>query len=67
MCSKLFYATIVFNLNVLDYKRNKKVTKILNLTFKYGLVPVVKKPSRFGKTTVGAADHNIRNSYYIRK
>ena len=31
--NKLFYAAGDFNLNVLDYNKNEKVTKFLNLTF----------------------------------
>ena len=41
--NKLFYATGDFNLNVLECNNNKKVTKYLNLTFEYSLVPVIKK------------------------
>ena len=41
--NKLFYATGDFNLNVLDYNKNEKVTKFLNLTFEYGFVPVNNK------------------------
>ena len=60
--SKLFYATSGFNLHVLGYNKNKKVTKFLNLTFKYGLVPVNNKPTRVKKTTLNAIDHTITNS-----
>ena len=50
-----------FNLNVLDYNKNEKVTKFLNLTFEYGLVPVINKPTRITKSTVTATDHIITN------
>ena len=39
--NKLFYATGDLNLSVLDYSKNEKVTKFLNLTFEYGFVPVI--------------------------
>ena len=44
--NKLFYATRDFNLNVLDYNKNEKVKKFLNLTFEFGFVPVINKPTR---------------------
>ena len=60
---KLFYATGDFNLlNVLDYNKNERVTKFLNLTFEYGLVPVSGKPSRVTKNTATDIDHITTNS-----
>ena len=47
--NKLFYAILDFNLNVRDYNKNEKVTKFLNLTFEYGFVPVINKPTRVTK------------------
>ena len=63
---KLFYATGDFNLNVLDYNKNEKVTKFLNLTFEYGFVPVINKPTRVTKNTATAIDHIITNSLLHR-
>ena len=54
-----------FNLNVLDYKKNEKVTKFFNRTFEKGLVPVINKPTkptRVTKNTITAVDHIITNS-----
>ena len=65
--SKLFYATRDFNLHVLDYNRNEKVTKFLNLTFKYGLVPVINKRTRVTKNAATAIDHIITNCYIGQK
>ena len=64
--NKLFYATVDFNLNVLDYSKNEKVTKFLNLTFEYGFVPVINKPTRVTKNTATAIDHIITNSLLHR-
>ena len=64
--NKLFYATGDFNLNVLDYNKNEKVTKFLNLTFEYGFVPVINKPTRVTKNTATAIDHIITNSLLHR-
>ena len=41
--NKLSYDAGDFNINVLDYNKNEKVTKFLNLTFEYSLVPVINK------------------------
>ena len=54
------------NLNVLDYKKNEKVTKFLNLTFEYGLVPVINRPTRVTKNTPTATGHIITNSLLHR-
>ena len=64
--NKLFYATGDFNLNVLDYNKNEKVTKFLNLTFEYGFVPVINKPTRVTKNTATATDYIITNSLLHR-
>ena len=64
--NKLFYAAGDFNLNVLDYNKNEKVTKFLNLTFEYGFVPVINKPTRVTKNTAPAIDHIITNSLLHR-
>ena len=55
-----------FNLNVLDYNKNEKVTKFLNLTFEYGLVPVINKPFRVTKNTATTIDHIITHSLLHR-
>ena len=60
--NKLFYVAGDFNLNVLDYSKSEKVTKSLNLTFEYGFVPVINKPTRVTKPTATAIDHIITNS-----
>ena len=64
--NKLFYATGDFNLKVLNYNKNEKVTKFLNLTFEYGFVPVINKPTRVTKNTATATDHIITNSLLHR-
>ena len=61
--NKLFYASRDFNLNVLDYNKNGKVTKFLNLTFEQGFVPV----KLYTKNTVTPIDHIITNSLLHRK
>ena len=58
---KLFYATFDFKLDVFE-----KVTKILNLTFDYILIPFINKPTRVTNTTATAIDHIITNSLLHR-
>ena len=64
--NKLFYTTRDFNLNVLDYNKNDKVTKFPILTFEYGFVLVINKPTRVTKNTATAIDHIITNSLLHR-
>ena len=35
-----------FYLNVLDFEDNKKLQNFLNLTFRYGMIPTINKPTR---------------------
>ena len=60
-CNKRFYVTGDFKLNIRHFNNNQKVTKYLNLTFEYGFVPVIKKPTRVTKNTATAIDHIIAN------
>ena len=62
--NELFYATRALNLNVLDYNKNEKVMKFLNLTFEYGFVQVINKPTGVTKNTVTAIGHIITNSLF---
>ena len=52
-----------FNLNVLDYKINKKIQNFFDLMFQHGLIPVINKPTRITKRNATAIDHIITNSY----
>ena len=59
-----------FNFNFFDYNKNEKATKFLYLSFYYGLVPVIKKPTkptRVTKNTTTARDYIIKTHYYIEK
>ena len=64
--NKLFYAAGDFNLNVLEYNKNGKVIKFLNLTFECGFVPFINKPTRVTKNTATAINHIITNSLLYR-
>ena len=64
--NKLFYGNGDSNLNVLDYNKNERITKFLNLTFECGLVLVINKPTWVTKTSPTAIDHIIANSLLYR-
>ena len=53
-----------FNINVLDFKQNKKVQNFVDLMFQFGLEPTVNKPTRVTNKTIFAFDHIIKNSIY---
>ena len=54
--NKHFYTTGDFNLNVLKYSQNEKVTKFLSGTFEYSFVPIFNKPTRATKNTATAVE-----------
>ena len=58
----LLYATVDFNLNFLDYSNNDKVTKFVNITFEYGLLPVGNKQAHVTRTSATAKSHITENS-----
>ena len=60
------YVTGDFNLNVLDYNKNKKFMKFLNLITEYGLFPVINKPTRVTKNTTTAIYHFITHPLLYR-
>ena len=43
-----------FNLNLLDYDKNKKVRDFLNLIYQNGMIPTINKPTRVTKKTATA-------------
>ena len=64
---KTMYLVGDFNLNVLDYKINKKIQNFFDLIFQHGLIPIINKPTRITKRNATAIDHIITNSYLSSK
>ena len=53
-----------FNLNVLNFKSNKKVQNFINrysITVRYSMIPTINKPTRITTNTATATDHIITN------
>ena len=52
------------NINVPDFEQNKKVKNFVNLSFQFGLVQPINKPTRVTNKTISAFDYIITNSIY---
>ena len=64
---KTMYLVGDFNLNVLEYKINRKIQNFFDLIFQHGLIPIINKPTRVTKRNATAIDHIITNSYLSSK
>ena len=47
-----------------DFEQNKKVKNFVNLSFQFGLVQPINKPTRVTNKTISAFDYIITNSIY---
>ena len=61
---RAFSQTIQYRITGLDFEQNKKVQNFVDLTFQFGLVPTINKPTRVTNKTISAIDHIITNSIY---
>ena len=50
-----------FSINCLDFETNKNVQGLLNLMFRYNMIPLTNKPTRVTKHSANATDHIITN------
>ena len=62
VCKKEVLITGDFNINLLDFENSKKVQSFVSLMFRYGMVPVINKPTRVTKDTATCIDHMFTNS-----
>ena len=51
-----------FNINLLDFDKNKKVQSFVNLMFRFGMIPTINKPTRVTRYTATAIDHAFTNT-----
>ena len=61
--SKNYYIARDFNLNMLDYDKDKKVQGFLNLIYQNGVIPTTNKPTRVTRKTAVSIDPIITNSF----
>ena len=55
------------NINVIDYKSNKKVQQFLSSMFPYNMIPTINKPTRVTRNTAAAIDHIVKHRSRITK
>ena len=53
-----------FNINVLNYKNNKKVQNFVYLMFQFSMIPTINKPTRVTSYTASAIDNIITNCIF---
>ena len=51
-----------FNMNLLDFDKNKRVQSFVNLMFRFGMIPTINKPTRVTRCTATAIDHVFTNT-----
>ena len=51
-----------FNMNLLNFKQNKKLQIFVNIMFDHSMIPIINKTIRVTKKTVTALDHTFTNS-----
>ena len=51
-----------FNINLLDFDKNKRVQSFVNLMFRFGMIPTINKPTRVTRYTATAIDHAFTNT-----
>ena len=51
-----------FNMNLLDFDKNKRVQSFVNLMFRFGMIPTINKPTRVTRHTATAIDHVFTNT-----
>ena len=51
-----------FNINFLDFEKNKNVQDFISLMFRYNMIPLTNKPTRVTRHSANAIDHIITSS-----
>ena len=55
------HTVLAGHFNVLNFENNKKVENVINLMFRYGMIPTINKPTRVTANMATAIDHIITN------
>ena len=53
-----------FNINLLDFDKNKRVQSFVNLKFRFGMIPTINKATRLTRHAATAIDHIFYNGQY---
>ena len=56
-----------FNINLLDFDKNKRDQSFVNLMFRFRMIPTINKPTRVTRHTATAIDHVFTNTWAIWK
>ena len=51
-----------FNINLLDFDKNKIFQSFVNLMFQFGMISTINKPTRVVRHTATAIDHEFTNT-----
>ena len=51
-----------FNINLLDFDKNKIFQSFVNLMFQFGMISTINKPTRVARHTATAIDHEFTNT-----
>ena len=51
-----------FNMNLLDFDKDKRVQSFVNLMFRFGMIPTINKPKRVTRHTATTIDHVFTNT-----
>ena len=51
-----------FNMNLLDFDKNKRVQSFVNLMFRFGMISTINKPTRVTRYAATAIDHVLTNT-----
>ena len=61
---KQMYICGDFNINLLKYETQLETTQFLDITYSYGLLPLITKPTRISNTTATLIDNIFTNTVY---
>ena len=60
---KMFHFAGDFNLDLLDHDTNRKKQRLLNITYRNGMIPTINKATKVTQKMATAIDHIFKNSF----